>query len=134
MMRLWFRRGVLRMGLLGLLVASVMLLVLVGSSAAVASRTCSTASATTTCTYESTGVEQSCTVPAGVTSVHVVARGGRGGLSGGAGAQVAGDFTITPGETLYVEVGGNAQLGAGGYNGGGAGNGPGGGGGGGASD
>lgn len=94
-----------------------------------------------------TGAEQSFVVPAGVTSVAVVALGGRGGAgvtggSGGLGARVSGVIEVTPGATLYVEVGGNGADGsgtggAGGFNGGGpGGNGQplSGGGGGGASD
>ncbi|HET7485217.1 MAG TPA: hypothetical protein VFJ64_07545 [Solirubrobacterales bacterium] len=93
----------------------------------------------TTATFAFTGGEQTFVVPAGVTSVHVVAIGGSGGASevsvpGGAAAQVTGDVVVTPGQTLYVEVGGRGQTGAeggaGGFNGGAAG----GGGGGGASD
>jgi Divergent InlB B-repeat domain len=99
-------------------------------------------------------------VPAGVTSLSVLAFGAPGGLGGqtlsglpghGAdGARVAGVLTVTAGATLYVEVGGPggegktnfgfAEGGAGGFNGGGAGGGggtvteSGGGGGGGATD
>jgi Glycine rich protein len=92
----------------------------------------------TTQTFLYTGVEQMFTVPGGVTSVHVVAIGGVGGDAtdsvGGAAAEVSGDITVTPGQTLYVEVGGIGkdigEGGEGGFNGGG----DGGGGGGGASD
>ena len=93
------------------------------------------------------GTQQTFTVPAGVTTVHVVAVGGSGGPSvgcffppcGGAGAQATADVAVTPGEVLYVEVGQSATTSAGGWNGGGAGglgvrSGSGGGGGGGASD
>jgi hypothetical protein len=83
-------------------------------------------------TFNPTGGEQTFTVPAGVSSVHVVAVGGHGGAggnsggAGGAGAFVSGDLTVTPGEVLYVEVaasGGAGQggTGPGGFNGGGAG-------------
>ncbi|HTB70222.1 MAG TPA: IPT/TIG domain-containing protein [Solirubrobacteraceae bacterium] len=97
-------------------------------------------------TFGYTGGEQTLVVPAGVASVHVSAVGGRGGEAftgggaGGAAAGVEGDLSVTPGETLYVEVGGNGQSelegGGGGFNGG-AGGGPipfGAGGGGGATD
>jgi hypothetical protein len=104
-----------------------------------------------------TGAEQQWVVPADVFSIHVVAVGAGGGVanSGGAytvapaglGAQATGDLAVTPGTTLYVEVGGTGGIaslggasrgGAGGFNGGGLG-GPagvtaGGGGGGGATD
>jgi hypothetical protein len=68
-----------------------------------------------------TGSEQCYTVPAGVTEVRVVAIGAAGGNGGtwrgvpgptpaaGAGAdgaQLAGDVAVSPGEVLYVEVGG----------------------------
>jgi hypothetical protein len=121
---------------------------------------------TITCTYTSTGGEQSFKVPTAaqtgfpVTSLHVTAQGGRGGEAGSQEFRAAGGRTdqvtadlpvgstdaVKPGQTLYVEVGGNGQDGGrtrsakdGGWNGGasgGAGNKSGwaGGGGGGASD
>jgi hypothetical protein len=105
-------------------------------------------------TFASAGAEQIFTVPANVTSLHVVAVGGRGGAgadsggAGGFGALVTSDVSVTPGQVLYIEVGGNGSDGCckegmgpgpggvGGFNGGGVGGtgGPGGGGGGGASD
>ena len=110
----------------------------------------------TTKSFFFTGAEQTFKVPAGVTSLHVVAVGGRGGTgaansnSGGFGARATADLAVTPGQLLFVEVGGNgsdgsaAAGGAGGFNGGGSGGnsgdngetnvGKGGGGGGGASD
>lgn len=89
-----------------------------------------------------TGAEQVFVVPAGVTTLHLVAIGGAGGPSefaGGVAARVSGDVVVTPGQTLYVEVGGNGHSaglggGLGGFNGGGDGGGIGAGGGGGASD
>ena len=81
--------------------------------------------------------EQEFKVPAGVTSVHVVAVGGAGGGgeksasaagpggAGSLGAAVSGNLGVTAGETLYVEVGGNGVsatsevVGTGGFNGGG---------------
>ena len=108
----------------------------------------------TTQTFAPAGAEQIFTVPKGVTSLHVVAVGGRGGAgadsgaAGGFGALVTSDVSVTPGQVLYIEVGGNGSNGCckegmgpglggdGGFNGGGVGGtgGPGGGGGGGASD
>jgi hypothetical protein len=92
-----------------------------------------------------TGGEQTFTVPAGVTSLEIVAIGGYGGdtpliagaAQGGNPAEVTGIVNVTPGQTLYVVAGGNGKdadvsSGAGGFNGGG--NGGGGSGGGGASD
>ncbi len=83
-----------------------------------------------------TGGEQKFVVPSGVFGVDVVAVGARGGSAGGAGgvgAQVDGEVSVTPGETLYVEVGGDGVVDGGGFNGGGGASG-GAGGGGGASD
>ncbi len=88
-------------------------------------------------TYLSTNAEQCYTVPAGVTTVHVVAVGGRGGdgrpgsdgtaAPGGFGARVAADVAVRGGQILYVAVGGNGTSGssgsangAGGFNGGGS--------------
>lgn len=91
-------------------------------------------------TFSSSGGEQVFTVPARVTSINVAATGGRGGTSfsgpGGFGAVVSADIRVTPGQTLYVEVGGNGadQSSSGGFNGGGSGGPSPGSGGGGASD
>jgi hypothetical protein len=92
----------------------------------------SAAAATQTFTY--TGSEQTFTVPAGVSTVHVLtigARGGKSGAQGGVAAEVQGDLSVKPGEVLYVEVGGEGGGGGpaspGGFNGGGEGAGGGGG-------
>lgn len=75
-----------------------------------------------------------------MTSIHIVAIGGAGGanefpIAGGEAAKVVGDINVTPGATLYIEVGGNGlSSGLGGFNGGGDGGSSGAGGGGGASD
>lgn len=111
---------------------------LLAMSALVASSAAATTPQTVAETFPSTGVEQSFTVPAGVTSVRVRAVGAAGetafadspfqsGAPGGVGAVVAGSLPVTGGEVLYVEVAAN------GFNGMGFG-GPGGGSGGGASD
>lgn len=89
-------------------------------------------------TLASVGYEQCYTVPAGVTSLHLTATGAPG-AGGARGARVSREVSVTPGETLYVEVGGAGQGRAGGFNGGADGgtgslNGDAGGGGGGASD
>jgi adhesin/invasin len=97
--------------------------------------------------FFATGAEQQFVVPAGITEIAVFAAGGKGGYGavdggavnpGGFGAQVSGSLTVTPGDVIYVEVGGNGGLPGGGFNGGGDGGTPGGGGfgggGGGASD
>lgn len=85
-------------------------------------------------TFTSTGVEQVFTVPTGVYTVHVRAVGGHGGTggnqsftNGGFGAVAVADLAVSPGQTLYVEVGGNGgdgtvlSAGAAGFNGGAAG-------------
>jgi len=77
-----------------------------------------------TSAFAFTGGEQCYTVPSGVAEIHVVATGASGassgaGGSGGPGATVIADARVTPGEVLYVEVGGNASGPKGGFNGGG---------------
>lgn len=89
----------------------------------------------TTQAFSFTGAEQTFAVPGGVNSISFVAIGGTGGstadATGGEAAEVAGKVTVTPGQTLYIEVGGKGQSlgegGAGGFNGGAAGAGGGGG-------
>jgi hypothetical protein len=97
-MRIPFRR----LRLLGLLVGSVMLTLLVGSSAAA-----------TPVLFTSTGAEQTYSVPAGASAVTITvvgAPGGHGpsaGSVGGDGAVVTATVPLPPGTTtLYVEVGG----------------------------
>jgi hypothetical protein len=142
--------------LVALVAAMGALLIAYNANPAQAAGDCSTFSGTTTCTYVSTGAEDTFVAPQGVSSVLVVATGAPGAVafdSGdntpappGRGAVVTGILTVTPGQTLYVNVGG-APTGAGtsdcggpgsvdcigGFNGGGE-TGPGGGAGGGASD
>jgi hypothetical protein len=85
--------------------------------------------------FEFTGAEQCYTVPSGVTELSVKAIGAPGVAGsfvtdqGGFGAVVSALVPVTPGQTLYVEVGGRN-----GFNGGGVGGGTNGGSGGGASD
>src|SRR4051812_23086045 len=85
----------------------------------------SVAGATTnSLTFTATGAEQSFTVPPGVTSLQVALAGAAGGHGlngfGGPGALVTGTLAVTPGQTLYVEVGGRPALAAaGGLHGGG---------------
>lgn len=102
---------------------------------------CTLNGSTVTCTWTS-GTNQFA-VPAGVTTLHVTAVGGKGGdtdfsIHGGYGAEVSGDITVTAGTSVFAVVGGNGghqfpQNGPGGANGGGDGI-DGSGGGGGASD
>jgi hypothetical protein len=120
---------------------------LVGGSVAAALAGAAPAAAAETTTFASTGAEQIYTVPPGITALDIVAVGG-GAYGGGYnlpsyGARVSGTLAVTPGELLYVEVGGNGLGGSGapgpgGFNGGAPGGaaagGPAGGGGGGASD
>jgi hypothetical protein len=89
-------------------------------------------------TFSFTGDEQTYTVPAGVHSLHLVALGAEGGngsdsatgsIHGGVsglGARVEADLAVLPGQTLFIEVGGEGfdgselvRLGEGGFNGGG---------------
>jgi hypothetical protein len=71
----------------------------------------SAVAATATATFTSTGTEQTFTVPADVTTIYVVARGASGaqgsdGRAAGRGAVVAANLAVTPGQVLYVNVGG----------------------------
>lgn len=84
-------------------------------------------------TFNYTGAVQTFTVPSGVTSITVDARGAKGGFGypstceGGNGGRVQGTITVTPGQVLQVYVGGvgsngsTGVAGAGGFNGGGLG-------------
>jgi hypothetical protein len=100
-------------------------------------------------TFNNTDAYQSYTVPSGVTDILFDLLGASGGngsgnynVYGGAGARVKGSLSVTPGDILYIFVGGVGQNsgtgGSGGFNGGGSGfgtfGGNGGGGGGGATD
>jgi len=69
-------------------------------------------------TYNYTGGVQNWTVPAGVSSINIVAYGAQGGSSiggGGLGGMASGTLSVTPGQVVSVYVGGQN-----GYNGGGA--------------
>lgn len=73
----------------------------------------------TTVTYNYTGAVQTYTVPACVTSITVDVYGAQGGNAsvggtGGLGGYVTGTLPVTPGDVLYIYVGGQN-----GYNGGG---------------
>lgn len=95
-------------------------------------------------TFYYTGAEQACVVPQATSRLHVIVAGGRGGSgppgcdgfpslngAGGVGAYLDAWIPVTPGEALYIEVGGNGgdgfypcvlgrgSAGQGGWNGGG---------------
>jgi hypothetical protein len=142
------------------LLAAIATVIAVGASGSLADGAtaalppdCSQSGQTVTCTFESGS--NPFTVPAGMSSLHVVAIGGKGGSigeptcpafigagRGGPGATVSGDIQVTEGTTLYAVVGANdggqtpggAGGGAGGTGGGGGSFGGSGCGGGGASD
>ena len=72
----------------------------------------SSALAQSPATFDYTGSLQTFTVPAGVISVTIDARGAQGGsvtttcaATGGLGARMVGDVAVTPGETLSILVG-----------------------------
>jgi hypothetical protein len=71
-----------------------------------------------------TGAVQTFKAPAGKEWMYIVTKGAQGGNTGGLGGCISAKFSIIPGETLYVYVGGAGYLfnGAGGgdYYGGGA--------------
>jgi Glycine rich protein len=95
-------------GAFGLAVLTILFAVAVAVAAAPASAS--------TSRFRYTGAEQVFLVPAEVHSLHVVAVGGRGGAGsgsheGGLGAQVTTDIAVTPGEALYVDVGGDGLTG-----------------------
>jgi len=112
---------------------SALAAVAVGGLAAVAVPTGAASAATTSVPTQTvsftTAGEHAFTVPLGVTSVQVTAIGGAGGggySPGGLGAEVNASVAVTPGSTIYAEVGGNGasadltenQPAAGGANGG----------------
>jgi hypothetical protein len=76
-------------------------------------------------TFNYTGGQQSWTVPATcVSSVTLECWGAQGGSSistGGAGGYAKGDLAVTPGQVLYLYVGGQGGNPGGGWNGGGSG-------------
>lgn len=77
----------------------------------------------TTQTFSYTGASQNFVVPVSGT-YQITARGGKGGNSaaaGGLGGQAIGRITLTAGETLIVNVGGQGTNNLGGWNGGGTG-------------
>lgn len=72
-------------------------------------------------TFDYTGTSQSWIVPPCVYSINVTIAGASGGgPSSGQGAVLNGSLNVTPGQTLYMNVGGQGSATSGGYNGGGA--------------
>jgi Glycine rich protein len=120
--------------LVALVAAMAALLIAYGASPTHAAGSCSATSGTTTCTFGPTGAEDTFEVPAGVNTIHVVATGAPGGVgvlgdAAGRGARVSADLAVSPGQTLYVNVGGTPTGGGncasnvacnGGFNGGGS--------------
>jgi hypothetical protein len=120
-----------RTGRTALRAAAIALLALWGAaltdSAAALPSNCTQSGSTVSCSFAYVGAEQLFAVPAGVSSVTIAAVGapGGGGASpGGPGAAVdtcttcaQAPVSITPGSTLYIEVGGTGITG--GWNGGG---------------
>ena len=95
--------------------------------------------------FNFTGALDSFIVPSGITSISIEALGAGGGSgatggnsasggAGGKGSKATGTLTVTPGQKLYIQVGGAGSTPTGGYNGGGNGGSTNAGGGGGASD
>ena len=85
-------------------------------------------------TYNYTGAQQTYVVPPGVVSIDVDVMGAEGGDAtgttigwgagtatgeGGNGGRVTATLPVTPGETLYLYVGGEGTISSGGFNGGG---------------
>ena len=107
-MRAWRRIGLLA----GLTGSGIAILGAAGADAAApgcgTQGIASVSGATATCTYTAVG-EDTFQVPAGVTTLHVIAvgaPGGSGGAPGGAGALVtAPSVVVTANSTLYIEVG-----------------------------
>src|SRR3954464_10094463 len=120
-------RGVACLGAIGTVTAFALI---PASAQAVPPAGCAQASdsAPVICTYAA-GADTAFAVPYGVTSVHVVLVGGKGGSSkpvglvpavgGGAGGRLEGDLVTVPQETLSIRVAGNAAGATGGHNGGG---------------
>jgi hypothetical protein len=72
-----------------------------------------------TTNFTFTGGTQTYTVPACVTSITYIVSGAQGGGAGGGnGARVTGTLTVTPGQVLQINVGGQGVGPVGGFNGG----------------
>jgi hypothetical protein len=75
-------------------------------------------------TFNFTGAQQTWTVPAGVTSINVDVQGAQGGATAwgnaGLGGRTQATVPVSPGSTIYINVGGQGNTSVGGFNGGGA--------------
>lgn len=85
----------------------------VNFAAPIDSNTCTSSGSMT---FNYTGSMQTYTVPAGVTSIRVDASGAQGGsvttscaATGGLGARMIGDISVTPGEVISILVGGQGN-------------------------
>ena len=79
---------------------------------------------TNTQVFTYTGAQETFTVPAGVTSINVEAKGAQGGTNSPTtninyGGLVQADLTVTPGTIIYINVGEQPTTLTGGFNGGG---------------
>lgn len=81
-----------------------------------------------TATFNYTGSQQSWTVPTGVTSINVILAGAKGAAGSGTtnngtaglGGKISAAIPVTPGQTIYIYVGGSPSCtSCGGWNGGG---------------
>ena len=70
-----------------------------------------------------TGYPQNYTVPDGITLIQAQLAGANGGWTNGYRSQVITNLAVTPGQILYIYVGGEGGIGGGGWNGGGVGTG-----------
>ena len=91
-----------------------------GVGTAQAAPVCTTGGNVVTCTYSYTGAAETFTVPAGVSSVRIVARGAAGAAGsqnfstdslGGRGAEVSADLAVSPNQSLVLVVGGAPTTG-----------------------
>ena len=81
-----------------------------------------TVNAQTTVTFNYTGASQTWTVPPCVTNIDVNINGAQGGgTNGGNGSNVTGTIPVTSGQVLQINVGGQGNCPAAGWNGGGIG-------------
>src|SRR4051812_11736909 len=113
----------------GLRLRGLFVLLAIVAMAGLSLGTASLASASTSCStanpavFSPTGAEQCFTLPAGATSVHVLAIGGPGGgATGGTGARGGGnllysDLGLLPGDPLFVNPGQTGSFNGGGLGG-----------------